>query len=70
MGGPGCKPKFRPGGPTWPTVGPSLGSLLGPPLLKKTTKIKSIKKNIHFKILFIECIITFENMGKVYITTK
>ena len=39
-------------------------------LKKKTKKIKSIKKNIHFKILFIECIITFKNVGKFYITTK
>ena len=51
-------------------VGLNLGPPLGPPLKKKTTKIKSIKKNIHFKILFIECIITFKNVGKVYITTK
>ena len=51
-------------------LGPTRRPALRPAPLKKTTKIKSIKKNIHFKILFIECIITFKNVGKVYITTK
>ena len=72
--------RFRPGPARWAKARPKptgpepvsgrAGLPRRPAPLKKTTKRKSMKKNIHFKILFIECIITFENVGKVYITTK